>query len=128
MPAITLLFAIVLIGMGLFGYFGADAENRSVTALIPAIVGGILGLCGLLAFNPAMRKHAMHAASAIGLVGFLLAGGRVASVAFSKGLDLSARGTQMLIGMAVVCLVFVALCVNSFIAARRRRAAGETAK
>ena len=120
MPAATLVFAVILIGMGLVGYFGAADDNKSVTALIPAFVGAALGLCGLVAFSAGLRKHAMHAAAMLGLLGFLAAAGRLAS---KGGVDLSARGDQMLMGMAVVCLVFVGLCVNSFIQARKRRQA-----
>lgn len=123
MPVVTLVFSLLLIGMGLVGYFGSSSAEPSLTALIPAVFGVLLGLCGLAALKDNLRKHAMHAASAIGLFGLFAAGGRAAMKAAQKGIDFSNRADIMLVGMAVVCLVFVALCVNSFIAARRRRAA-----
>ena len=47
------------------------AGHFAGTALIPAGFGAVLILCGVLAANPARRKHAMHAAALIGLLGAL---------------------------------------------------------
>ena len=38
----------------------------------------MLIVCGIIARNPKLRMHVMHAAVAVGLIGFLLAGGRAA--------------------------------------------------
>jgi len=70
-------FAVALIALGVGGYFAAAAEARSLTALIPAIAGGLLLICGLLAMNPAIRMHAMHGAAMVGLLGFLAPLGRL---------------------------------------------------
>ena len=86
-------------------------------------MGGPLILCGLLALKESMLKHAMHAAAMLGVLGFLAAAGRLGMVAAKGGLDLSKLGPQSLLAMTGICAVFVALCVRSFIAARRRRQA-----
>ena len=70
----TLITAILLIVVGVVSYAngtpGADGKV-SPTALIPAFVGGVLAVCGLLAFSDKLRKHAMHFAAMVGVVGFL---------------------------------------------------------
>src|SRR5581483_1239793 len=64
-----ILTGALLIGLGAWGYLGAEAEHRSVTALIPAFFGLALVLLGLLAFKEHLRKHVMHLAAMIGLIG-----------------------------------------------------------
>jgi hypothetical protein len=130
MPGTTIAFGAVLCAIGLWGYFGAAPEKQSVTALIPFFFGDLLILCGALAFNSAWRKHAMHAAAGVALLGFLMAGGRAAMTIAKSGLGqmLSddpaiGRAPRMVMAMAIVCLVFVIICVNSFLSARRRRKA-----
>jgi hypothetical protein len=118
-------FGAALILLALVGYFGASGPTdggtttyRSWTALIPAFAGVPLVICGLIALNPAYRKHAMHAAAVFALLGFLAPLGRL--------LPQLARGNtpRPLVfvsqaGMSILCLVFLILCVRSFIAARR---------
>jgi hypothetical protein len=134
-PVITILFGAALTALGVVSYTGAveyfgSKPYSSVTALIPAFVGVPLILCGLIALNERYLKHAMHAAAAVGLLGLLGALGRAGPslpVAFREG----EAGLQnpsafhSVVAMAVLCGVFVGLCVNSFIAARRRRARAE---
>lgn len=123
MAKITIGLGLVLIVLGLGGYFGTGRE--SWTALIPALFGLPLVLLGLIALKEHLRKHAMHVAAVIGLLGFagtvkglmklpvLLTGGELARPA--------AGAVQA--AMAIVCLLFVLLCVRSFIKARRAGAA-----
>jgi hypothetical protein len=118
LPKITVVYAILLIILGLVGYFGFG--RSSVTALIPAFFGVPVLAAGILALDEKKRRHAMHAASALGLLGFLgtvsglvkfftlLGGGEVARPA--------AVVSQTV--MAVLSLIFFLLCLRSFIAAR----------
>jgi hypothetical protein len=126
MPGVTIGFGAVLCAIGLWGYFGSDPDKQSVTALIPAFFGAALILCGVLAFAAKWRKHAMHAAAGIGLLGFLAAAGRGLPKLGSAISDDPTihRAPRLVLLMALVCLIFVATCVWSFIAARRRRTAG----
>ena len=94
----------------------------SPTALIPAAVGGMLVLCGLAAFNEKVRKHVMHLAAMVGLLGGV--GGFMPLVsqykktgAFDPTKPSAVSGELMI----VICAVFVGMCVNSFIQARKAR-------
>src|SRR5262245_61949292 len=73
MPNVTIGFGAVLCAIGLFGYFGSASDNTSPTALIPLGFGVVLIICGLIARSPGARKHAMHAAAAVSLVGCIAA-------------------------------------------------------
>ncbi len=126
MPAITLAFGTVLCVLGFWGYLGSDPDKQSMTALIPAFFGVGLVVCGLLAFK--WLKHAMHAAAAIGLLGFIAAAGRglpKLGNAISDDVTVN-RAPRLVLLMAVICLAFVITCIGSFIAARKRRAAAPT--
>ncbi len=128
MPRITIVFGALLIVLGLVAYFVMqEADNRSVTALIPAFVGLPLLALGLAAeAKPASRKHAMHAAAALGTLGFLgTVGGLVKALQWMGG-TIPARPAAVRVQavMAVMCVIYVALCVRSFIAARKARQAG----
>lgn len=119
MPLTAVVCGLLLIGIGIVGYTISDADNP-VTALIPAGWGLLLMVPGLVALaKESTRKHAMHAAATIGLIGFVLAAGRLAMVLVRGGG--STLGQVSLAGMAIICLVFVILCVRSFTAARRSR-------
>lgn len=133
MPAVSVVFGLLLIALGIWGRWGGDLglwqplgfdlpEKLSATALIPAYVGAALFVLGLLAFKESLLKHAMHFAAMIGLLGLLAAGGRLLTTGNVHGV-----GGASLLAMLLLCAVFVALCVNSFIQARRRRRAASTA-
>jgi hypothetical protein len=120
MAPYAVAFGVALCTLGGWGYFGAEEAHRSVTALIPAFLGIALVILGLLAFKESLRKHVMHAAAALGLLGFLGGAGRV-GMKLAKDGELEGRAAMASAAMAVLCAVFVALCVNSFLAARRAR-------
>jgi uncharacterized membrane protein len=119
---LTLVFALLLVLLGLAGFFGTGGIHY--TALIPTWFGLALGLGGFLAISPSesRRKLFMHINVTIGLVGFLgaLGSGIHASMhATSAGMqpDKIALASQGC--MAGLLLVYVIACVRSFIAARR---------
>jgi len=119
MAKITIGIGCVLIALGVGAYFGTGRE--SMTAMIPAFAGLPLALLGVVALNDGRRKHAMHAAAALGLLGF--AG---ASRGFAKLPALLTGGevekpvaAYVQIAMSLVCLVFLVLCIGSFVKARR---------
>ena len=117
MAKITIGFAIALMLLGAGCYLGAEPEHRSPTALIPTIDGAFVLIGGLLALNPKLRMHAMHVAVLFGLLGFIAAiGGLIARRP-------SGLGLIDMLGMTILTGVFTAMCVNSFIQARRARAA-----
>jgi uncharacterized membrane protein len=119
---ITITFGIVLVALGPIGWFGAEADKQSPTAFIPSVVGVLLVVLGVLALREKMRKHAMHGAVLVGLIGFIAAVARVVPV-LTSGEIKNPWALTMVTTMAVICGVFVGLCVKSFIDARRRRQA-----
>ncbi len=124
----TVVFGIVLIVVGLVAYFGAESDNPSVTALIPAFLGGPILICGALAHKDSLRMHAMHGAVLVGLLGGLAALGRgVMGIGKLFDPDAEKRAVVFVLLTAVICLVFTGLCVRSFIDARKRREAAEAA-
>lgn len=124
MPNVAIGFGLVLCAIGLFGYFGSTSENPSVTALIPFFFGDVLILCGVLAYKSAWRKHAMHAAAAVALVGLIAAATRFPKLGELISDDPTVhRAPRLILAMIVVCFVFVLACIWSFISARRRRKA-----
>jgi|SRR5688572_2596701 len=118
MASTTIVFGLVLTALGLAGYLLTGGV--SVTALIPAFFGIVLLVLGFLARAEAMRKHAMHAAAAVGLIGFI---GALMSLLRAPMETRSAMANVSQITMLLLTGVFVILCVNSFRAARRARAA-----
>jgi hypothetical protein len=119
MPKITILFGVILIVLGVVGYVATGGV--SVTALIPAFFGVVLVGLGVLAQNERYRKHAMHFAVMLGLLGFLgTARGLMAlpRLVSEGGVDRPAAVAAQGV-MAILMIVYVALGVRSFIAARR---------
>ncbi|MGA3046337.1 MAG: hypothetical protein ABSD67_06915 [Terracidiphilus sp.] len=122
MAKVTLVFALLLVALGLAGYLGTGSIYP--TALIPTWIGLALGICGFLAISPneGRRKLFMHINVTIGLLGFL--GGAVEAVrgyvhAKSAGLEPDQIALASKSTLAGLMLIYVILCVRSFIAARR---------
>lgn len=126
----TIVTGLILTAIGLYGYLNAtpNAEGKvSPTALIPAMIGVLIVICGALSTKDSLRKHVMHLAAMLGLLGVV--GGFmpiIRQIANGKELNLAAPSAISGLGMTVVCAIFVALCVRSFIAARKAREARET--
>jgi peptidoglycan/LPS O-acetylase OafA/YrhL len=127
MAKFTIVFAILLIILGIVGFVMTGSQHP--TALIPTFFGVVFEALGVLTLvRPQIRKHTMHAAAALALIGFF---GTITGVI---GLIKWAAGTEpaqpaAVISksiMAVLCLIYVALCVRSFINARREREAQPT--
>ena len=120
MPNTAIWAGRLLVLIGIVGYaYGMYEGNASLTALIPAAFGIVLMLLGHLSIaKENLRKHLMHAAVVIALLGFILPAGRLISKISS--ISLSAAVVSQ-VAMALVCLVFVVLAVRSFIAARKER-------
>jgi hypothetical protein len=119
---LTIWFGVLLAAVSL-GFWIAIGRTETA-ALHPAGVGILLLLCGALANteNPKKRMLWMHIAVTFGLIGFLITGIR-AAIELAKGTAMSINplGFEERVVVALICLVYVALCVRSFIAARRAR-------
>ena len=117
MPNTSIIFGSLLVLIGVIGYcYGLMNGNASLTALIPAAFGVVMAILGFAArSNQRLRKHLMHAAVLVALLGFIMTSGRL--LMKINELSLGAALISQL-SMAVVCLVFVILAVRSFVAAR----------
>jgi peptidoglycan/LPS O-acetylase OafA/YrhL len=126
MARVTYVFGVLLILVGLVGYFATGSVHP--TALIPTWFGLALGIGAFLAISPSesRRKLFMHINVTVGLVGLI---GAVASAlhgyehARSLGMDPDYKALTAQLTMAVLLLVYVNLCVRSFIQTRRSRQA-----
>ena len=108
--------------------------SKSWTAFIPGIIGIILiALVQGAEMKPNAKKHIMHVAVLIGLLGFIMLAFRMLPSAISemnwlKGetygiIHASSLKATTMLASAGLLLVFVILCVVSFITARKEMAA-----
>ena len=124
MAKVTLVFAVLLVILGLVGYFGTGSMHP--TALIPAWFGLALGVFGFLAISPSegRRKLFMHINVTIGLLGLI--GAAVEALrgyakARAAGIEPDHIALASKLTMAGLLLIYVNMCIRSFIAARRAR-------
>ena len=119
MTKLTISIGVLLVVVGVGGYILTGAV--SVTALIPAVIGVVLVALAAWGRNDATRKHAMHGAMLVALLGVagsvrgllqlpgLLAGGEVARPAAVYSQSIT----------AILMLILIVAGVRSFVAARR---------
>lgn len=122
MAKVTLVFSALLVALGLAGYLGTGSQHP--TALIPLWIGLLLGIFGILAISPSesRRKVFMHMNVTIGTLGLVATIVEIIrTLLSSKPVDQAAMASKISLG--VLLLAYVAVCVRSFIAARRGRAA-----
>lgn len=127
MSKLSTTIGILLIILGIASYVLTGAA--SVTALIPAFFGiAFVGLGILGTKKESMRKHVMHAALLLAILGIGGSFGgliNVFSVLGGAELERPAASIAQAI-MAIVCIFFVVAGVQSFIAARKERTADTT--
>ncbi|WP_437778130.1 hypothetical protein [Sorangium sp. So ce1097] len=120
MSNVTMGYGALLTALGVGGFAATSAR----TALIPAGFGAVAIGLGLLARQEKYRMHAMHASALVGLLGVLGSARGVSQLpALLSGGDVgrpAAVVAQSL--MAVLSAGYVAVCVRSFVAARRAAA------
>jgi hypothetical protein len=109
--------------VGVIGFLMSNRLDGSYhpTALIPALIGVLILVCGVLAIKPSWRKHAMHFAAMLGLIGAIMP-----IVLFVKMLingPFDGLKAFSFLATAALCVLFVVMSVRSFIAARKARKA-----
>src|SRR5580698_6541372 len=123
MAKVTIVFAVLFIALCLFGFISTGSIHY--TALIPAALGLLLGIFGTLSLSPdaGRRKLFMHINVTLGLLGFLgTLMGLIQWFQMLAGATVkNPPATESKAAMALLCLIYVALCVRSFIAARKAR-------
>ncbi len=118
-----MVFGVLLVLVAVAGFVATGSAHP--TALIPAVAGLIFIVFGVLANSDDAKKRMlwMHIAVTVALLMFLgtikadwqvyqLAHG----VEFPHPIAIEERAA-----MSLLCLIFVLLCVRSFVAARRAR-------
>lgn len=125
MARLTIFFGIILILLGVLTYAGIP--SKAPTSLIPAAFGILLALCGVLARTPDLKRRMvwMHVAVTLGFLGFAatIQRGLVAFIRMQQGVQYPRPlAVYESCAMCLLLLVYVVLCVQSFIAARRARA------
>lgn len=120
MPKLTIFYALLLIALGVGGYFASG--QASVTALIPSFIGAPILLCGLIAnAKPGSRKLTMHIAVFLAIVA--IAGGSRGIPGFIDvltGEEVERPQAAVAQGLLViVSAIYVVLGIKSFVAARK---------
>jgi hypothetical protein len=118
MPYVTIALGSLLFLVGIGFYLGTGAT--SVTALIPAFLGVPMEIAGFLGLREGWRKHAMHVAVLLALLGLLgSARGLLSLPALVSGAEVAGPVAVVAQSLtALLCLVFVGLAVRSFVRAR----------
>lgn len=123
-----MLFGALLLGISLV-ILAITQKIGSPSIFIPAVVGVPLLLLGFLTQQlPSKRKLLMHIAVTVGLLGAL------ASIVpiilqiskLAKGESLDPLRAGSVFSMAILCGLYVLLCVQSFINARKNREASNS--
>ena len=121
MAKLTIGFGVVLVLVSA-GFWLATGRTETA-ALHPAGIGVLLLLSGVLANteNTKQRMIWMHVAVTAGLIGLLLTGIRAVLTLVKGTIAANPLGFDERVVIALICLVYVVLCVRSFITARRTR-------
>jgi hypothetical protein len=92
-----------------------------MTALIPAVLGLVLVVAGLVSLRGGeVRRHAMHAAALVALIGVLGSAYQLVARPSAGSEHADIAHTAGLLNLAL-CGVFLVLAIWSFVQARRAR-------
>lgn len=116
MARTSMIIGALLVALGVGAYYGTS--QASLTALIPAAFGLPIVLLGMVALGQRFRKHAMHAAALVGIVGFLVT---ISGLVDLLRLVLAQPALLAKSAMAILCGCHAGLALKSFIDARRRK-------
>jgi hypothetical protein len=121
MLIITAAYGVVMLVLGFWGY--GSSANASWRILIPAFFGALALTCAGFSLMAKHRKLAMHAAVLVGLIAILapLSGGILSIPALMRkeeGVD--AGPVIALSATSLLSVVYLVLCVRSFLAARKK--------
>ena len=115
MPATTRLVGMILVLLGVGSYLGTG--RTSVTALIPAFFGVLFLLFAWLARNESMRKHVMHVAMLVALIGIAGTASRLIGAT-----DFTRPATLAQVVTVLALAWYLGKGIKSFRDARRARA------
>lgn len=120
MPRLTLGLSVLLIAIGSIAYIATSFA--SWTALIPALLGAVMLIAGLISLKK--QKLGVHLALAVAVLGVLGTSMNVMQLGALIAGD-AERPTAVLISTITFALLilYVALGIHSFVTARRWKAA-----
>lgn len=125
MARLTILFGVLLIVLGIVCFIYTGSAHP--TSLIPAGLGVLFGVFGMLANSPDPKKRMiwMHISVTIALLAFLgTIPADIDAWRLSKGVEFPHPVAVVeKAAMSLLCLVYVLFCIRSFINARRERTA-----
>jgi hypothetical protein len=121
---VSIVFGVLLFVLGFVGFFGTGSVHP--TALIPTWFGLALAVGGIVSISSseAKRKIFAHINVTVGLLGLLGAAGAAMhnyGHARSLGMDPDYKAMASQLTMMGLLLIYVNLCIRSFIKARRSR-------
>lgn len=124
MAKVTIIFGVLLIALGVIGFVGTGSAHY--TALIPCWIGLLLVALSFAAHTPDPKRRGvfMHVAVTLGLLSVLATfkGGIVDSILMMRGRTFPyPAAVESKAAMCVLMIIFVGLCVRSFISARKAR-------
>jgi hypothetical protein len=123
MAKITVLVGILLILLGGVSYILTG--HKFPTSLIPVAFGVLLVTFGRMAETPVQKRRMlfMHIAVTVGLLGFLATAPALVQVVelFKGKLFSYPAAIEEKAAMSALLLIYVVLCVRSFVVARRSR-------
>ena len=126
MPRLAILIGALLTLIGLGGYLLGFREPQppSWTALIPAGIGLVILICGFVGLrNEEARRHAMHAAVAVALLGAIFSMIPLFRRILAEDVTTTWLAKVSVFGTIFLCLWLVIAGVMSFTRARRDRMA-----
>ena len=119
MTATTRLVGLILAAIGILSYVGTG--RTSVTALIPAFLGVVFVLLAWVARNEAVRKHVMHAAMVVALLGIVGTASRLIPGIAAGTLNLARPAVLAQIVTVVLLVWYLVKGIKSFRDARLAR-------
>ena len=119
MTATTRLVGMALTVIGLVSYVGTG--RTSLTALIPAFFGVVFVILAWVARNESVRKHVMHAAMVVALLGIGGTGARLVPGIAAGTLDLGRPAVWAQIVTVVLLAWYLGKGIKSFRDARLAR-------
>src|SRR5918992_2430778 len=120
LPKIALVVGILLIVLGGWAYI-ASGPGASPTALIPAVLGVLLAVAGLVGLRGSgARRHAMHTTAAVALLGVLGSAYQLIARPSAGSEHADIAQTAGVLNLAL-CGLFLVLAIWSFVQARRAR-------